>query len=587
MKQKKICVALLSAMALATSCVNNDYDLSDIDTTSSFEAKDLTVPIKISSILMKSIIDLKEDGIVKEQPDGTYAAIKEGDFESEKINIPSFSAAAPTINPMGTTVYLDILTGGSTPLSRAEGTKIGSIPLPELETNVSTTASDVTRDIVKIKSIDLVGTKIQVSLTLTHLNEYLNTLRFENIKLKLPKGLITEGEVLGDYDYKTGLWEFSKTLNTATDGNTLKVELNAKTIDATKGNITLKDGTFTLNDDCKLLGGEIALYLEDIKPAFNIFTIPTEFELSCVPTMGDIKVEKFNGTLTHQIDDVTFSAVSLKDMPDMLTSEGTNVLIDNPQIYINLANYPVQKYALETKTSLEITAQRDNGKNRQFTSDEITIKPNYPNYVLAPKPGEAKHQGYDNAVPVVFNNLGNLLGDPNEAIGMPQSLDLKVKAPNIYEQEVTNFKLGETLDPIKGNYLFYAPISLTKGTNVAYVGSEDGWYDEELANLTINSLTIDADVTTTVPMPIELVVNPIVMKGGNSVIDHSIEGNANVQANAQGQHITITLSGKITSLDGVRYKVALKDGEGTLNANQNIKLDNIKAKVNASFTKKL
>lgn len=581
MRQKKICIALLSAVALATSCVNNDYDLSNIDTTSTFEAKDLTIPIKLSSIMMKSIINLNEDGIVKEQPDGTYAAIKEGDFVSEKINIPSFSAAAPSISTMSATVHIETLDGGSKPLSRAEGTEIGKIRLPDnLQTEIKTSANNVTRDIVSLRTIELDGTNIKVSLSLTHLDEYLNTLRFEDVVLKLPKGLITDDAA---YDAETGFYTFSKN----TTGNTLEVELNIKGIDTTKGNIKLEDGTFTLNDDCKLLGGKVSLYLEDIKPGISITNIPSEFTLTCKPEMGGIKVNSFNGELQHRIDDITFSAVSLKDMPDMLTSEGTNVLIDNPQIYINIANYPVQKYGIETKTSLQITAQRDNGKNRQFTSEEVTIMPNSPNYVLAPKPNEAKHEGYDNAVPVVFNNLGSLLGDKNEAIGMPQSLDLTVKSPLIYPQMVSGFKLGETLDPIKGKYLFYAPISLTTGTNVAYVGSEEGWNDKDLDKLEIATLSIDADVTTDIPMPLELVINPIVMQGGNSVIDKNIEGSARVEANAKGQHITVTLNGKITHLDGVRYKVALKDGEGMLNANQTIKLDNIKAKVNASFTKEL
>ena len=58
-------VSLIASLSL-TSCIDDSYDLSDIDTTVKVQVNDLTVPVNIDAITMKSILNLKEDGIVRE-----------------------------------------------------------------------------------------------------------------------------------------------------------------------------------------------------------------------------------------------------------------------------------------------------------------------------------------------------------------------------------------------------------------------------------------------------------------------------------------------------------------------------------------
>lgn len=77
---------LLSAGVIAasalTGCVDDKYDLSDIDTTVKVEVNDLTVPVNIDPITMKTIFDINEDdpdATVKEL-DGVYAIVRSGSF---------------------------------------------------------------------------------------------------------------------------------------------------------------------------------------------------------------------------------------------------------------------------------------------------------------------------------------------------------------------------------------------------------------------------------------------------------------------------------------------------------------------------
>ena len=65
----------LSSLVLiaATSCVDNAYDLSDIDTTARLQVKELVVPMNIDKATLDQVLDLDDDSEVKkiEQADGS------------------------------------------------------------------------------------------------------------------------------------------------------------------------------------------------------------------------------------------------------------------------------------------------------------------------------------------------------------------------------------------------------------------------------------------------------------------------------------------------------------------------------------
>ena len=95
------------------SCIDDNYDLSDINTDMRFQVNDLTIPVNIDQIEMRSILDLKEDGTVKEV-NGEYAILENGDFTSGEINIPQFTIASPYIEPYSETLQVS---SGTYPIS--------------------------------------------------------------------------------------------------------------------------------------------------------------------------------------------------------------------------------------------------------------------------------------------------------------------------------------------------------------------------------------------------------------------------------------------------------------------------------------
>ena len=80
-KHNSLIIGLSLACIALPSCVDDKYDLSDVDTTVRVDVNKLTLPIKLDEIKLESI--LKESDRVK-IIDGAYTVIEGGNFESDR-----------------------------------------------------------------------------------------------------------------------------------------------------------------------------------------------------------------------------------------------------------------------------------------------------------------------------------------------------------------------------------------------------------------------------------------------------------------------------------------------------------------------
>ena len=82
MKTRHFLFTGLSALSVfvLSSCVDSDYDLSDIDSMARFKTKNLVVPLNLDAITLDQVMDLDEDSEIKkfEDPETgkTWYAIK-------------------------------------------------------------------------------------------------------------------------------------------------------------------------------------------------------------------------------------------------------------------------------------------------------------------------------------------------------------------------------------------------------------------------------------------------------------------------------------------------------------------------------
>ena len=86
---KAIPITIL-AMA-ATACIDDAYDLNDIDTTVRLSVNDLVIPINLDKIELSSVIDIDETDPNADIQivNGEYAYVNSGDFTSGGISIPN------------------------------------------------------------------------------------------------------------------------------------------------------------------------------------------------------------------------------------------------------------------------------------------------------------------------------------------------------------------------------------------------------------------------------------------------------------------------------------------------------------------
>ncbi len=69
MKRYLLPATPLAAMLLLTGCMDDNYDLSNINTTTEVKVNGLTIPVNLNEVKLDALIDLGEDSDIKEETD--------------------------------------------------------------------------------------------------------------------------------------------------------------------------------------------------------------------------------------------------------------------------------------------------------------------------------------------------------------------------------------------------------------------------------------------------------------------------------------------------------------------------------------
>ena len=580
MKHFKFMLTGMSALSLLalSSCMDDAYDLSDIDTTARLQVKELTIPLNLDHITLEQIINLDESSEIVKETDANgnliYAIKKEGTFKSDPINVAQFTTSKPSINPSITTLYIsedfrllpDYVPGGIT----------AYYPITSDRTEFSTQANNIDKS---IKDISKVGVETQIStkIKIKGLSSSLMShIKFEKVKMKFPKGLDATPS-MGAYDPATGILDLSNETIVPDANGEIAIFMNVEAIDATVGNVVAdyENHTFNYQDYVQVTEGQVSIYADE--------ELPSEITFSQTPNVEPIKVKSFTGEVEYHVDEFNIDPVKLNDIPDFLNQPGTEIRIDNPQIYLTVSN-PMAEYHAYFQTGFELTSKR-NGKSKTYTLDEGIFKTQQTTadkhtFVLSPKNPSSDFEGYTNPQWVKFSTLGNILADVD---GIPTTIEINAIDPQMPKQAVTDFRLGRKLDAVSGSYAFYAPFRFKDGSQIIYSDVIDDWNDEELDKMTISKLVINFDGSTQVPFDMDLTIKPIDTTG--KAIEGVTSTPAKVQSKANNQPIEIVIEGNITNLDGISIdaKVVNVGDDTTLGPEMKLFINNLKAKVTGYY----
>lgn len=616
MNKKYFYIGLLLTLPLQ-SCIDSDYNLSDLDTNVTVPVNNLTLPLNMESLTLHTVLDLDENSQVKEH-NGQYAVVVEGTFESDPIQVDNFNMNGADIeNIVGKATKS---TGNAR--ARVKKTKSGELErlvaqytLPTEKTNVSISGKDVTEAIQSLKSVNVntsISTKVNIDKE-KKLNNVVKSMRVENFSFKVPKGL--EGTLVlktkdgkqyttDKIDSKTGVAEFDAEEIVMPDGefemefnvSSLNEDILEQTLDQIKEN-----DNFSVEDNFGVNDGAIGIYDSDFKDQYKDKTdeekynaLPDELNYVSEQEMTDISVEDFSGNLDYAVEDVNIEPIDLSDVPDLLNQTGTYLNFTNPQLYLSLNN-PVADGAEQTvpaSTKFEITSVDKDGKENKYSLDkgeEIVADAANNYFYLSPKTVENadKYESFEQAEHVKFSTLGQILsgGDEATSLGIPTQLVVKAIDTRVKADNIQNFKLGQEFAPISGRYVFYAPLSLTPGSRIRYQEEYDGWNTEELDDIIISALKVSCDVTTDVPFALEVKMTPI-DKFGKRLTNCTATGK--VVSKAQKQKLELVMTGEIKNLDGIVIDAyATAESDDTLTPNMNINMENIKASVSGKYQSEL
>lgn len=577
-------IALGSVMSL-TSCIDDKYDLSDIDTTVQVNVNDLILPLNLDVITLSNIFDLDNNSCIKEV-DGKYAIIKTGDISSDNIKIDAVdinpgSVDARRIEIMNVDPSDPTLPDGLEPDDQIY--RIDSAP-----SDFSYDKNDVDASIRSIDNIAVDWT-ISVVVSVDDPSHNLQSLSFKNLTVKLPQGVHSDNYVI-DANGVTSIPDFK--LSDGVTSHTVDIHVNR--IDLTK----TAPGEFTFTPGAEGQYGKISFHSQaGVNSGYVVgkpkagAAAPGKAYLVSQPKLGILSIKKFTGALQYQLDNFNAPDVNLNDLPDVLSQKGTDIKFTNPQIYVSLNN-PMANFGMEGASGMSIDAVRngkvtgtyslDAGQQISLHADKGIAGPYL--ICMSPEKPQKYYTGFEGAEHVGFSALSNVVsGD-----GLPQSLEIDFIKPHIVEKKVTDFTLGVDLGKIRGTYTFYSPLELGLNSTIVYADTEDGWSDDTVDKLTITSLTVKASLTNDLPFDLVITGYPV-DRNGRQCIDPvtgkavTIEG-ATVKGGTTAD-ITLTTTGTVQDLDGIHFdaRAVVTDANTPLAPSTQLKFTNIKVIVSGYY----
>ena len=633
MRKNKFVIIGTMGLALGySSCVDNSYDLDDIDMTLGVNT-DLTLPTSSTGdILLKNIMDLKEDGIVQSVPNPTkpgeymYVVKQAGQADIDPVKIDRIELSAPQVESFTSTVNLSDLMGALSKAHRSPA-RAGGITLPEdrVYTYVindaqgkqvikPTTARNISGDVLSLKDVKFEASTVTLTLKITGFPTHINRMHLDGLTLRLPKDLQVSACTLNGVkaeSVESGVIRLTKDVDDVvrlvSDDVVLKLTLVGATanedftFDATRHEATLKgmfkiDGTFrieTAEMDKDVITQMVMDYIvahpgtipewsevEGVIPTSITFTGSTLFD-------KNIHLTHISGDFKHEVGHI--SPVALNDLPDFLNDPEVVLDLDNPMVFLNVQN------SLPTPIQTTLTLRSETDGNTPRSTGVLQIAGNSTSqYYLAEKveqsflPEENRQAAYEHVA------------------GMSQLIK---RIPKEVQVEVSTVRLSATdLDitkeyPIFVNYDVYAPLVFGPDFYLVYSSTEKDWdLGEDIGKLDAECLEVNAKISSNLMTDMRLSLELIDQEGrkittveDNAIICPKNANNVpiNLKIKAKEGHTLreilcgIDQNGKACpKLDGLRYRATLNnpDKGEALNENNTLKISDMKVSLTGVVT---
>ena len=631
---KKRSLIKLSILALSSclfvSCVDDKYDFDNVDMTIGTTG-DLTLPTSSTgSILLKNLMDLKEDGVIQ-VIDGKYYLQEEGNANVPRIDITPITIAKPVLSGISAYISLDDAIPARTTKS-TRGITIGGYTLPDLpELSYTYTIQDkdnayytldnsvrgtVPAEVVDLKSVSFadnttLDAKIQIIFQEGY--DFINKVHLDNLKITLPLGLnvssaefvhwtdngsdIVLEEVEGEINNETGLIRFKeRDVNTIIDAEheihiriTFDKAVTGMGGFAFENNEVSLSGMFKVDGSFRLESNDFdleRLNIDQIKEIIQTQSFDAIYpkDITFIGNAAftkDISVNSFSGSVSSAVGDI--APIKLGNMPDFLNDPEVVLDLANPVFFVEVKN----PLPADAKTAISLESRYTDGTAPVLKqSEEISIPAKAHSVLCIADHFDGveipeKYEGLQ-VVEVPIANLNELLKKLPDEIKVDVediSMDIeKMTIPSQYDVEIS--------------YMVYTPLEFGDEFKLIYQGTEEGLADdlEDINKLDSKSIRITATAVTDFPLDLTLSVD-ICDKKGNSLKGELVKVNDLILEAHKGgegtssQDITLTIEPTeghtireaLERMDKIVYRAEAKaDAEGELLESAHIELTNIK-----------
>lgn len=555
-----------------TGCIDDKYDLSDIDTTVRINVNDLVLPVKMDPVELQNVInaDSSDDQTSTSEfrynaQTGDYYIMTDGEFNAEDVNIDGIHVDA--LDPETRLLTIPVVPGSE---------KLADMP----DATLTDLLYDFTYEFHEvddyIQDITLVTTNFAINMTVKTSSPEVS---LTDMQFHFPAGLVGTpvadgGRHTAEYDIEDGTLTIYGTYSEMN----LVFNVDQIYLHQAGGSFDRDNTTFTFKNEIGVTDATVNSAIASQRE-----TISIDYDLS------SLEVTAITGIIHYNVD-VDDSSVSLSDLPKELRQEGTDITLLDPQILLTVNN-PLARYGAFAETGLAIYQVREGHKSERPSAELADVKIGYDNQDNKPlseqtlllAPNKSDKFEYTDFVP--FEGLGSVVAGN----GLPDELSIHLLNPRVPENtSVTDFPIGTPIaEKIKGSYTFYAPLALAEGSTIAYTDEDRGWDIENADDLHVDLLEIATDVTSEMPLDVKLIAIPL-DKDGNEIIDPDKITPAIIKANTSS-HVVLKVQGDIVGIDGVRYTATvIADGsKETLNRTMKLKLDNLRGKINGYYQSKL
>ena len=558
-----------------SGCTDNDYDLSEIDSTIGIGGDGLEIPSLSTEIIpLKDVLELEANGsVVEDEVSGDYVFRQSG---ADVAPVHPFIDKITVAEQNSVSNDLELTFSSASGSRRRSATRAGGQSVvADGWIQAFTYEGNKPEEVVDLYEAE-VSSKVTLDIDFSDVKSVVS--KFDQIEVDMP-AFMTINNV------KCGGYAFEQSGSKLTLKNVYTSSNMTITADITSLNFKEKDTSY---GSLSISGGKVKMegkvHVTAVASSFNSGAGTTGRKISSVMNMSKFVVNAATGKFNPEIALSDLGNIKVSGIPDFL--QGGNVVVDlyNPQIKLTVTS--------DMDVPGTLNGVIKSFKNGQLLAtvnvDNIPIDANKTSTICICRRSEGV-SGFDH---VLTNpNLSKLIETIPDNITF--SANASADQTNNYR-----FELGHNYT-VQPAYSVDAPIAFGENASIEYRDTLDGWNNDikdfELAEGAY--VNMDASIKSCVPAYMTVSAVPVDVNGNAISADElSVEVTGSVEASKDGvsettSPVNIKVSqmkkGAMKKLDGIVFVVAGKASDGnnavtgiTLNANRHtLKVEQLKIKL--------